>query len=283
MRLKKYFLVLAIVLIAIAIVINVFLEKNITLKVDNETLSFNNEEEKINIEKVEDINLTANVPIFMYHWIREDTGGYEYAQNMVKSSELKKQFEYLAKNNYDVIFVSDLDSLQHHNKPVILTFDDGWEDVYLDAFPLAKEYNIKICMYVITDLVGTHGYCTLDELREMRDSGLVEIDSHTLSHRYLATLSVEEITKELVQSKKYLKENLDIDSTVICYPSGSSDDVVEEVASKYYKYGLLMTGGAFNYDSNVSDMYAIPRIYAMRSMTLNTFANYCEDSYVKIN
>lgn len=245
-------------------------------------LTSNKEEENSNIE-LENLNIEANIPIFMYHWIREDTGGYEYPENMVKASELRKQMEYLKENNYDVIWVSDIAGLQHYEKPVILTFDDGWKDVYYEAFPLAKELNMKICMYVITDLVGTIDYCSVEMLQEMKDSGLVEIDSHTLSHPYLDEISAEQVTSELVDSKKWFKDNLDIDSTVICYPSGRRNQTVLSVAKENYKYGLLMDGDNFNYNSNTSNMYLIPRIYARRSMSLDTYKTYCQKSYVEVN
>lgn len=284
---KRFFLFGIIVLIfgvIVAIILNYFMKLDINEIATNIQIKNNDiEKESVQAELEEDYSINANVPIFMYHWIRDDVGDYPYPENMVKPAELRKQIEYLKNNDYDVIFVSDLDKLQHYNKPVVLTFDDGWVDVYYEAFPLAKEFNMKICMYVITDLIGTNGYCNIEQLKEMKDSGLVEIDSHTVSHPYLDELSMEEIKNELVNSKVYLKENLGIDSTVICYPSGRSNESVLEVASQNYDYGLLMDGGVFKYDSNSSNMYLIERIYAMRSMTIDTFENYCVSSYVKIN
>ena len=165
----------------------------------------------------------------------------------------------------------------------ILTFDDGWKDVYYEAFPLAKELNMKICMYVITDLVGTRDYCTVEMLEEMRTSGLVEIDSHTLSHPYLDEISDEQVRSELIDSKKWFKDNLNIDSTVICYPSGRRSQTVLSVAKDNYEYGLLMDGDNFIYNSKTSNMYLIPRIYARRSMSLDTYKTFCQKSYVEVN
>ena len=278
-------ILILIILILVLITICFVMPKKITSKVEDHFATNNviKDMEAISFNLDDLLSVSANVPIFMYHWIKDNPGDYPYPENMVKPEELRKQMQYLKDNDYDVIFVSELDELQHYEKPVILTFDDGWQDVYIHAFPLVKELNMKICMYVITDLIGTPGYCTLDQLKEMRDSGLVEIDSHTLSHPRLATLSVSEITKELTESKAYLKENLDIESEVICYPYGSSNNDVMRVASESYNYGLLMDGGVFKYNSDVSNMYAIERIYAMRSMSLNTFINYCKNASVKIN
>ena len=281
---KKVIPILLVVILALAILLVYF---KFNLKVSplesyNLKMEANKSSENTNAN-MEDFNIQANIPIFMYHWIREDTGGYEYPENMVKASELRKQMEYLKENEYDVIFASELNGVQHYDKPVVLTFDDGWADVYYEAFPLAKELNMKICMYVITDLVGTDFYCTVEQLKEMKDSGLVEIDSHTVSHPYLDTLSLDKIQTELVNSKKWLKENLDIESNVICYPSGRRNKDVLEVAKQNYKFGLLMDGGVFNYNNNTSDMFLIPRIYARRSMTLDEYKKLCEQSYVKVN
>ncbi len=285
---KKKFYSISILIVSVCLIvmsiflIKPFFIKKINLLDTNVIKEFDEDKNNVKIEQTSDYEINANVPIFMYHWIKDDTGDYMYPENMVKPLELRKQMDYLHENNYDVIFVSELDSLQHYNKPVILTFDDGWEDVYNIAFPIAKELNMKFCMYIIIDLIGTPGYCTLDELKEMKDSGLVELDSHTLSHPYLNELSADEIENELVNSKKFLKDNLDVDSKVICYPSGRQNSTVLDIASKNYKYGLLMDGGVFNYSSK-SNLYLIPRIYAMRSMSLDTFINYCEKSMVNIN
>lgn len=278
-----YILIILLVIIAIKLIISKFLFLNIQNDL-SKSIQFNYSiEDKNQLAYFSNQDIEANIPIFMYHWIKDDTGDYPYPENMVKIDELKKQMEYLKENNYDVIFTSEINKVQHYKKPVVLTFDDGWQDVYNIAFPYAKELNMKINMYVITDFVGTPGYCTLEQLKEMKESGLVEIDSHTLSHPYLAQLSEEQVKKELEESKAYLKENLGIESLVICYPSGSQNTMVQNVAKENYKYGLLMDGGVFNYNSDNSNLYAIERIYARRSMSLDTFINYCLNSKVKIN
>ncbi len=288
-NLKKIFIYIAIIIVILSLIgvsaifmIHKFLYKGVNNS-SNINIEIEHQEEKNENIFFSDEDISANIPIFMYHWIKDDTGDYPYPENMVKIEELKRQMEYLKENNYDVIFTSEIDKVQHYKKPVILTFDDGWQDVYNIAFQYAKELNMKINMYIITDLVGTPGYCTLEQLKEMNESGLVEIDSHTLSHRYLAQLSEEEVKKELEESKIYLKENLGIESSVICYPSGSQNDMVQSIAKDNYKYGLLMDGGVFKYNSKSSNLYAIERIYARRSMSLDTFINYCSNASVQID
>lgn len=278
------------VITSIVFFISLFSKKtnNIVFNINSDNNS-NSNSDKIfeNIVKLEKElkvpkSINAAIPIFMYHFVREDTGDYEYPENMVRPSTLRNQLQYLKDNGYETIYISDLDNLQSLSKPVALTFDDGWEDFYTNAFPIFKEYNMKSTFYVITSLIGTPGYCTLDELKELKKSGIVDIQCHTVTHPRLATLSDAKIIEEIEASKRYLKENLDIDSNTICYPYGSFDDRVISLSKNAgYVYGLAMDGGIY-YTNKHTNIYAIPRIYANRSMTLNTFANYCKKSQVKV-
>lgn len=260
---------------------------------DSKSLNSNTLTETINFAKTEENNIAgadsktaksvdAVVPIFMYHFVREDTGDYEYPENMVRPEILRKELQYLKNNGYETIYKTDIGNLENFTKPVWLTFDDGWEDFYLNAYPIFKEYNMKASYYIITDLVGTPGYVKEEQLKEMKESGLIDIQSHTVTHPRLASLSKEKITEELSNSKKYLKEKFDIDSDVICYPYGSFNNTVLSISKDLgYKFGLAMDGGVY-YTSKHKDMYSIPRIYANRSMSLETFKNYVKKSKVDV-
>ena len=248
----------------------------------NQNLKDNNDLDLKEKELKVPVSVNATIPIFMYHFVREDTGDYEYPENMMRPSMLKSQLQYLKDNNFETIYISDIENIHEYQKPVALTFDDGWEDFYINAFPLFKEYNMKATLYVITSLIGTPGYCNLNELRELKESGIVDIQSHTVSHPRLALLTLENAKKEMKDSKEYLKNNLDIDSDTICYPYGSFNGNVENIAKELgYKYGLAMDGGIY-YTLSHKDLYSIPRIYANRSMTLSSFSKFCNKSNVKV-
>lgn len=275
-----------IVILIIAIVVFIYFKKSPSL-VTITSLTNYNVYEKSN-ENIITANLrvpksvNASVPIFMYHFVRDDTGDYEYPENMMRPETLKAQLQYLKDNGYETIYKDDIAHLENFTKPVWLTFDDGWEDFYLYAYPLFKEYNMKASYYVITDLIGTPGYVKLEQLKEMKESGLIDIQSHTVTHPRLATLSSDEIYNELYNSKKYLKDNLDIDSEVICYPYGSFNNTVLNLSKEVgYKYGLAMDGGVYH-TSIHKNIYSIPRIYANRSMSMTTFINYVKNSKVEV-
>lgn len=275
-----------IVILIIAIVVFIYFKKSPNLATITSLTNYNVYEKSneniitANLKVPKSVN--ASVPIFMYHFVRDDTGDYEYPENMMRPETLKAQLQYLKDNGYETIYKDDIAHLENFTKPVWLTFDDGWEDFYLYAFPLFKEYNMKASYYVITDLIGTPGYVKLEQLKEMKESGLIDIQSHTVTHPRLATLSSDEIYNELYNSKKYLKDNLDIESEVICYPYGSFNNTVLNLSKEVgYKYGLAMDGGVYH-TSIHKNIYSIPRIYANRSMSMTTFINYVKNSKVEV-
>lgn len=239
------------------------------------------EEEVIKSQEYEiPIKVDSSVPIFMYHFVSEDTGNNPYPENVVRPSDLEEQLKYLKENNYETIYITELPHLEKYAKPVALTFDDGFADFYYNAYPLLKKYNIKASLYVVKEFESKPGYCNIEQLREMKESGLVDIQSHTVNHYRLATLKRSEIEYEISEQKENLREKLDINSDVLCYPYGSYNDTVISETKKYYKFALAMDGGV--YYSSKHNYYEIPRIYANRSMKISEFISYCKNSNVKV-
>ncbi|MBQ9346818.1 MAG: polysaccharide deacetylase family protein [Oscillibacter sp.] len=124
------------------------------------------------------------LPILMYHHVAED--GDVCNEMSVTVSRLREDFQYLADRGYTPVLprgLLDPDTLP--DKPVLLTFDDGYTSNYIYLFPLLREFGFHA---VISPIVGMpdgldreDGYCTWEMLREMSASGLVEIGSHTWS------------------------------------------------------------------------------------------------------
>lgn len=225
-------------------------------------------------------DVVANVPIFMYHFVLDDYGENPDVENFIKPSTLEAQLKYIKENNYEPIFINEIEHLENYTKPVALTFDDVFVYFYDNAYPLIKKYNIKVTLNIIADYINGENYLTIEQIKEMLDSGLVSVESHTLTHRELIYLSDEEKKKEILDSKQKLDDLFDINVSTLCYPVGKYNDTVIDIAKEKYKYGLMMTGGVYN--SKKHDLFEIPRIYANRSMSLNTFANYLSTSYVKV-
>lgn len=207
------------------------------------------------------------VPILMYHAVSDDLWGIN--DLFVSPAEMEKQLEYLVDNGYDPIFFSDLPDLDKYDKPILLTFDDGYDDNYTQLFPLLKEYDVKATVFVITGMLGDEHYLTQEQVKEMSGSGLVDIQSHTVDHFDLNTLTREDQEYQLSQSRLDLARITGKIPHTLCYPSGARDENTLELAEEYYTFGVDMNGGVWIIEE---DYYKIDRIYVSREDTITSFA-----------
>lgn len=209
------------------------------------------------------------VPVLMYHEVGDETWGI--SELFVRPDDLRAQLQYMYDNGYDPIFFSDLCSLSSYDKPVLLTFDDGYEGNYTELFPLLKEFNMKATVFVVPELLDTPEYLTRAQVREMADSGLVSIQSHTMSHPELATLTEEEQDYQLAQSQLEITRITGRTPYVIAYPTGSYNDATLTLSDKYYSFGIKMNGGLWYTGGS---RFTVDRYYISRYTDLSTFSVY---------
>lgn len=215
------------------------------------------------------------VPTLMYHAVSDDIWGT--AELFVRPSEMERQLQYLTEHGYTTITFEDLYRIDEIEKPVLLTFDDGYDDNYEILFPLLKKYNCKATIFVITrsyerggDPSATHKM-TKKQLKELSDSGLVSIQSHTRTHRRLGELTTEEQETELRRSRLRLLRCTGKMPFVLCYPEGSFSSDTLALVPDFYRFGLKMNGGLYR---TSDDPFQVNRYYVSRSTTLSAFASY---------
>ncbi len=228
----------------------------------------------IGLEKVK----SAKIPIFMYHAVSEKVFDTRYPDNFYKPSRMEEDIRYLSENKFDAIFVSDFANIGSYKKPIALTFDDGYKNFYKTAFPLLKKYNIKATLYVIVGKTGEYGRCSWNDLIEMEASGLVSVESHSMNHMDMSTLSNTVAEAELTQSKRFLQVILNKKATSFCYPVGGYNSMTPELAAKYYDFALDKFGGV--YDMLENDRYLVPRVRMNRDYKLSFFIETCKESEV---
>ncbi len=150
-------------------------------------------------------------------------------------------------------------SRKQTRKPMLtITDDDGWSGVYTILFKLAKEYNVPFTSAMITSRpMGFPGdsrpynnrYVHYNEWIEMRDSGLIEIVSHTHEHQLdkkLTEVSLEDLHTDLRTSNEFMKK-YNFNHRGVIFPYGAYDERVLEAASRYYDYS---TGSGTSRDSD---------------------------------
>ena len=284
----KYIILCLLIIILINIagyfILNSVFEEDIVTNIGEKKIDISiQSDEELQLVKAEKFeipeHISATVPIFMYHFILDDYGNFPDTENFLKPETLEEQLKYISENGYDTIYIDELDDLYKYDKPVALTFDDCFVYFYDNAFPLLKKYNQKATIFIITDYINGENYLTEDQLKEIADSGLVKIESHTKTHDYLDEMTYEEQLEQAVESKERLESITGQEVSVYCYPTGRYNQTTLDIIKDYYDFGLEMLGGV--YDSDVdTNPYQIPRIYANRSMSLSTFASYLAQSIV---
>jgi peptidoglycan/xylan/chitin deacetylase (PgdA/CDA1 family) len=115
----------------------------------------------------------GETPAFVFHRVRPD--------------ELDGQFRYLAENGYSTLaadaFCGRLDrTIPSTEKAALVTFDDGFSDFYEIVFPLLVQYRMTAVLYLIPGWVGQPGMATWSQVREMHESGCVDVQSHSMTH-----------------------------------------------------------------------------------------------------
>ena len=211
----------------------------------------------------------VEVPVLMYHAIGDDTWGVESL--FVSPTDLDQQMRYLYDHGYTPIWFEDLDRIEEIKKPIILTFDDGYEDNYFNLMPVLLKYKYKATVFSITGSIGTEKYMNESQMKKMQETGLISFQSHTVTHPDLSKCSDEELTQELLQSKIELARITGKEPFVVCYPMGKYSTKSLAKAKEYYEYGLFMSGSTFV--TGKTDPIRIYRKYVPRSMSLNEFAD----------
>ena len=208
-----------------------------------------------------------DVPILMYHAVSDNCWGIR--QLFVSPKSLEEQLQYLQENGYTTVTFEDFDRLGEIEKPVMLTFDDGYSDNYTELFPILQKYNAKATIFLIYNkLDELPYYLTREQVKEMNASGLVSFQSHTMSHPNLDTLNEEQLQYELGQSKLELTRLLGKEVFAVAYPSGKWSEQSLQVTQAHYQFGRLSRGGTYESGDHPAK---VSRYYVRRSTTLNEF------------
>ena len=140
-------------------------------------------------------------------------------------------------------------------KTAVITFDDGYDDVYTNGFRILKEYGFPATAFVLPDLVGREGYMTWAQLRDMRGSGLIAVESHTLSHTYLPEVSEDAQRREISGSKRAMEKAMGGEVKYFAYPVGGFTDSVKAMVQEAGYEAACTTNRGFNRLNK--DVYAL--------------------------
>jgi peptidoglycan/xylan/chitin deacetylase (PgdA/CDA1 family) len=174
----------------------------------------------------------VHVPILEYHYIRvnpdpRDRLGFNLS---VTPPDFLAQMDWLKASGYHPI---DLNQLRGYfekqtplpARPVVLTFDDGYDDFFSAAFPVLMQHGFTAVSYVVPGFLDRPRYMTTDQVKAI-DSAGIEIAAHTMHHVDLTKQSAAGLTLEIQGSRTVLEQMTGHAVLDFCYPSGMYDTTV---------------------------------------------------------
>jgi peptidoglycan/xylan/chitin deacetylase (PgdA/CDA1 family) len=219
----------------------------------------------------------------MYHRVTPDRSA-KLARWQVTPAIFEEQLKYLRDAGYYSIAWEDWQKAAFAKRPlpgraIMITFDDGYHDFYLYAWPLLKKYGFRATVFLIAEKVGQSNSWDKDYNEELSLMGWkeihhlvaegVEFGSHSATHKPLTALTPAEIVCEAARSRAILERNLGVPVRTFAYPYGDTDAVVQHlIGACGYTFGLTCKPGA----SKLGDgLLALPRIEVMGSDSLQNF------------
>lgn len=226
-------------------------------------------------QPVPDSRSEVSIPILMYHHIRNyNDPADQIGTNLSVSPEsFKSQIDYIKDNGYTTITFGqmlDFPAKKLPEKPVILTFDDGYLDGYDIAYEYLKDNGQVGVFYIISGFFGRSEFMTETEVKEISDAGM-EIGSHSANHLDLTTLSISNVNKEVSLSKVTLEEVTGKTIISFCYPAGKHDDIVgKAIVEAGYRIATTIKSGI---SSTSEEKILLSRLRINPSDSLITFAS----------
>lgn len=195
--------------------------------------------------------------ILCYHSV--GNSGWRFA---TPDNNFEDQMIFL-KKNYNVVGLSEL--LKSKSGGVAITFDDGYKDVFVNAYPIMKKLGIKGTIFVLGDdknanrneLENNLEFMTKSDILTLKQSGW-EVGSHTNTHANLYVLNNKELVDEISNSKKKIEERLKTKVNYFAYPKGKyNNEIIDVVEKSGYTKAFTVDSGFYD-DKNSFKITRLP-------------------------
>ena len=212
-------------------------------------------------------------PIVMFHDINNSFTGIDY-----EKKAFEKLVELVDSKGFRLVSYDEYKKSEDKSNLIICTFDDGYENVYLNAFPIMKKFNFTATVFICPDLLGLDNSWNHRDgiIRYQMNSKQVcflvengwEIGSHGLNHINMERLSQTELENNLYESKRQIEELINKKCRSFCYPYGLFKPYIKTVVKKIYEVAFSVDCGGIDFEK---DTFQITRIVPeeLKSFLLN--------------
>jgi len=222
------------------------------------------------------------VPVMMYHSFGVEAGN----PIVMPVEQFDKEMKYIKDQGYTTLTLKELydyfeNKVPVPDKSIVITLDDGYENNYTEAFPVLKKYGLKATVFMITCTIDVNPKClTSAQLKEMDKAG-IEIESHTVTHRDLDTLSYDEQLAELKDSKAALEKLLGRPVDYVAYPEGKyNGNTIKAVAAAGYKMAFTTNG---RWSDKSDGILTLDRVYISTFHSMDVFKDRLTNPNYPVN
>lgn len=224
-----------------------------------------------------------HVPILMYHYVSDLPPDADSLRRglTVEPADFEAQLHYLKDAGYETVLLRDLyDALSLGKplpeKPIVLTFDDGYKNHYTDVLPLLQKYDYVGEFFVLATPAHfeAEAYMTWNEMRELAKAGMA-VQGHGRDHFDLRNRNYDFLVFQILGIKEAVEAHTGQQVTFFCYPAGKYDrDVIAVTESAGYLGGVTTEWGA---TQTLDNRFTWPRIRVRGGWPLETYIEILQE------
>ena len=217
------------------------------------------------------------VPVIQYHKIDNPARDSLVRGGFTPPGRFHRQMMYLQRQGF--IFYTASELIEHFRRhglfppnAITVTFDDGWKDNYINAFPILRRLGIKATIFLVPSCIdqvsakalaegeGGRAHLSRKEILEMSEHG-IEFGSHSMNHQLLHRIPPEEVKAEVEESKRQLENLLQKPCKVFAYPAGYFSEMAQQVVEAA---GYIAAFSTALGPTKRLDLYALNRVEILR-------------------
>ncbi|WP_307435682.1 MULTISPECIES: polysaccharide deacetylase family protein [unclassified Paenibacillus] len=212
-----------------------------------------------------------SIPVLNYHSVTIDPGNVV----VISPAKLEEQLAYLHNHGFTPVSLTTFISLIEGKgveaapeKPVLLTFDDGYIDNYEQAMPLLTKYSFPATLFISPGTSDQEGYLNWEQIKKMQEAGW-DIQPHGMTHPHLPQLSADQQAYEILEARKQIEEKLGTKADVYCYPYGEYNKTTLKLLKDHgFRYAFTIEQG---YATNQQSPYLLKRLFINGEESLKSF------------
>lgn len=234
----------------------------------------------------------VKVPILTYHSIDKSGSVISTAPEV-----FRRQMQYLSENGYKAVTLNEfISSLSEDKTPflktVVLTFDDGFQNFFSEAFPVLEKYGFRATVFLVTEFCGKNNdwagnppelpsskVLSWEEIRQLHGLG-IEFGGHSRTHPDLTKVSDSRVESEIVESKAVIENALGGEVTTFAYPFGKFNPDVKQTVEKSYKAAVSTNLGKVRAGSDLFSLERVDTYYLSNPKIFNRLSSQTFDGYL---